>query len=267
MHLKRWLTAIVALPLLYFLIGPGPRWLFYSVIFIFSMGGLAEFYRMAAPDLPQPVRFANHLLSLVLFAALYFRQVLLVPLVLLLWSLVTLTFFLFVRPGPDARGTGEMGKGVLGPLYVTVPLSLFLLIDMQPGGKTWIFFLLCVIFAGDSGAFYAGKLFGSRKLYEAVSPAKTWEGALGGLFCSIVVAYGFHRLIPMRCPVGHALVLGGLLCIAGQVGDLAESMLKRNHGIKDSSGMLPGHGGILDRIDGVLFAIPLLYGYLLYTMA
>jgi len=119
-----------------------------------------------------------------------------------------------------------------------------------------------VIFASDTGAFYFGRLFGAHKLYEAISPGKTWEGAVGGLFSSVIAAALFLRLVRLQPLNLEVLILAFVLSVSGQVGDLTESMLKRNHGVKDSGHLLPGHGGILDRIDGLLFAIPILYVYL-----
>ncbi len=260
MHLKRWLTAIIAIPILIFLVGPGPRWLFYSVICAASLVGLMEYYAVAAARLPQFVRWVNCLLSFFLFAAIYVRQIMLVPVIILLWALIPMTSFMFARS--QGKSAEDLGNAVFGPIYVALPLALLVLIDLRPTGQIWIFFLLTVIFASDTGAFYFGKLFGRHKLYEAVSPHKTWEGAIGGLITSIMGASLFLRLIG-PCPLDlNMAILVILLSTAGQIGDLCESMLKRRHGVKDSGHILPGHGGILDRIDGLLFAIPVLYVYL-----
>jgi phosphatidate cytidylyltransferase len=139
---------------------------------------------------------------------------------------------------------------------------MLMIMDRYPQGNMWIFFLLSVIFAGDTGAFYSGKLFGKHKLYERISPKKTWEGAVGGLLCSIIAAFWFLRILRIHQFDLAALALVIVLSVTGQIGDFAESMLKRSSGVKDSSQLLPGHGGILDRIDGLLFAVPVLYMYL-----
>jgi phosphatidate cytidylyltransferase len=128
-------------------------------------------------------------------------------------------------------------------------------------------FLLVVIFASDTGAFYFGRFFGRHKLHERISPGKTWEGAIGGLLSSIFVSFAFFKAIPFNRVDLKIVLLAASLCVAGQVGDLAESMLKRNHGVKDSGRILPGHGGILDRIDGLLFSTPLLYIYLSFSVS
>jgi len=266
MHLKRWLTAIIAIPILIFLVGPGPRWLFYSVLCAASLVGIMEFYGITASRLPRFVRWTNFFLTFLLFAALYMRQILLMPVIILLWALIPMTSFMLTHSSRRRGSTEDLGKAVLGPIYVTLPLALLVLIDLRPGGRTWIFFLLAVIFASDTCAFYFGKFFGKHKLYEAVSPKKTWEGAIGGHIGSLIAAAIFLRLIAVH-PLNPGIVILVIsLCAAGQIGDLSQSMLKRNHGLKDSGHILPGHGGILDRIDGLLFAIPILFVYLSFHM-
>jgi phosphatidate cytidylyltransferase len=177
---------------------------------------------------------------------------------------IPLVFYLFSHPTPDQQWTNDIGKTVLGPIYIGLPLSMIVCIDLYPkgDGKMWLFFLLVVIFASDTGAYYAGRYFGRHKLYEAISPNKTWEGAIGGLLLSLILSTLFLRIFPFHSLGLETIFLIIALSISGQIGDLVESMLKRNHGAKDSGAILPGHGGILDRIDGLLFAIPVLYLYL-----
>jgi phosphatidate cytidylyltransferase len=137
---------------------------------------------------------------------------------------------------------------------------------MLPNGSYWIFFLLIVTFANDTGAFYFGKSMGRHKLYEAVSPNKTWEGAIGGLLSSLIIAFIFLRIFQLHKLSIYIFILVLIMSIASQLGDLCESMIKRIQGIKDSGNLLPGHGGMLDRIDGLLFSIPVLYFYLNYAI-
>ena len=266
MHLKRWLTAIVAIPILIYILGFGPRWLFCVLLLMASLVGLFEFYALTAANLPRFVRTAGYVFTILLFAVSYTRQVLIVPAIIALWAFVPIAFFMLTHPSPNQQWTADMSKSVLGAVYIVLPLSLLWMIDLQPNGKLWVFFLLVVSFANDTGAFYFGRLFGKHKLYEAISPGKTWEGAVGGLLCSVIAALWFLqilRLHPMSISIVALIVL---LSIAAQIGDLAESMLKRNHGVKDSGRILPGHGGLLDRIDGLLFCIPVLYLFLNWSM-
>lgn len=266
MHAKRWLTGIIAIPALIYIIGPGPRWLFFGLLSVVSVVGLIEFYGMTASELPKFVRRSCYLLTLLLFAAFYMRQVLLAPFIIALWAFVPMTIFLVTHPSPNQQLTSDISKAVLGPIYVGLPLAMLLMIHLRPNGKIWIFFLISVIFANDTGAFYFGKFLGRHKLYGAISPNKTWEGAIGGLLSSIIVALLFLRILRFHELNLTIMILVLALSITGQIGDLVESMLKRNHGIKDSGKILPGHGGILDRIDALLFSIPILYIFLTWAL-
>lgn len=264
MHIKRWLTGIIAIPFLLIIIGIETRWPFYILLLFASITGLMEFYGITAVNIPRFVRWSGYALTSLLLVVLSMRQMLLAPVIIVLLGFVPMTFFVFMHHKPNKELSTYIGKAVLGPIYVGLPLAMLVLIDIRTNGKFWIFLLLTVIFANDTGAFYFGKFFGKHKLHETVSPNKTWEGAIGGLLCSVIAATWFLHLVrlrPMDIPV---LVLVLALSIAGQIGDLSESMLKRNHGVKDSGKILPGHGGMLDRIDGLLFSIPMLYLFLIW---
>jgi phosphatidate cytidylyltransferase len=265
MHLKRWLTGLIALPLLIYIIGFGPKWLFFGLLYAASVAALDEYYRMTARGLPRLVPWTGYLLIFFCVLSIYFNRISLVFPLMALIAFVPMTIWLFTHPSPREEWTSEIGKAVLGPVYIAVPILMLAMIDGIPGGRLWIFFLLIVVFAGDTGAFYFGRHFGRRKLYEAISPKKTWEGAIGGLGSSVLFGLLF-LLIFSHHPLNlNVFILILLLSGAGQVGDLAESMLKRNSGIKDSGRILPGHGGMLDRIDGLLFSIPFFFGYLYFV--
>ena len=179
--------------------------------------------------------------------------------------MIPLAFYLFSPPALRNRGAEDLGKVALAFLYVSLPLALLLLIDRHPRGNLWILFLLAVIFLGDTGAFYFGRFFGKRKLYASVSPGKTWAGAFGGLLFSVLSGLFFSQLFRLgEFPLKTGL-LAGCLGVCGQIGDLVESMIKRSAGVKDSGRILPGHGGMLDRVDALLFAIPVLYVYLTWS--
>ena len=267
MHLKRWLTGIILAPVLIFLIIYPYRLPFYVFIYITSLAALIEFYTITDNGLPKSARWSIYLVTLSLFVAVYTRQILLTPFIFALWAFVPMAICMFTRSTPSPQWTSEIGKAVLGPIYVGIPLSMLLHIDrFYPEGARWVLFLLTVIFGSDTGAFYFGRFFGKHKLHESISPGKTWEGAIGGLLSSVIVAFVFLKVIPLHRLDGDMLLLPASLSVAGQIGDLAESMLKRNHGVKDSGRILPGHGGILDRIDGLLFSIPILYIYLSFAI-
>ncbi|MGE5842594.1 MAG: phosphatidate cytidylyltransferase [Deltaproteobacteria bacterium] len=261
-HLKRWLTALIAIPILIYLIGFGPRWLFYLLLFVASCICLHEFFRLTASKLPRiprslafvfcflfPAIFSQGLVHLA-FAALCFAVMLL------------LCFYLF--SGPDCRKEVIEGAGTvaLGFPYAVLPLSLLVLMDRTPRGNLWIFFLLTIIFLGDTAALYCGRLLGKHKFYLAVSPGKTWEGAVGGFVASVLGGVIFARIFELHDDLRVVALVSAVIACAGQIGDLAESMIKRNYGVKDSGRILPGHGGLLDRVDSLLFAIPVCYAFL-----
>jgi len=266
MHMKRWLTGIISAPFLIYMIGPGPWWLFYSFLFVAAIVGLVEFYKMAPSSLPKIVRWFSYLITFLLFLIFSIKQVWLAPVIIVLWAIVPMTFYMLTHPLPDEQWIADIGRAVLGPIYICLPLAMLILIDMCPQGHIWIFFLLIVIFANDTGAFYSGRLLGKHKLYEAVSPNKTWEGAVGGLVGSLIAALIFLYFFKINELKPSILILVLLLSAMAQIGDLAESMLKRIYGIKDSGKILPGHGGLLDRIDAILFSIPVLYVYITWTI-
>ena len=265
-HLNRWLTAFVAVPILIYIIGFGPRWVFHILLFLAAVTGQFEFYRITCPDLPRLFQVTGILLTLWMFLSLSLGGAFILPAIILFWLMVPMALFMFTYGKTGARAMELLAGTVIAPLYVSLPLALLIMVDRFPRGNLWIFFLLAVIFLGDTGAFYFGKLFGKHKLYPAVSPGKTWEGAIGALITSMMAALVYFLFIDLYT-WGPAIVgLTALLSIAGQIGDLAESVIKRTHGVKDSGGILPGHGGILDRIDGLLFSIPILYIYLTWNI-
>jgi phosphatidate cytidylyltransferase len=147
--------------------------------------------------------------------------------------------------------------------YVALLFSyMVMLADLRPDGRQGLLLLFLVVWLGDTGAYFAGRALGRHKLYPAVSPKKTVEGAVGGLAGSVAGAFIARLwLLPAMTPA-ECVVLGAAGAFLEQVGDLCESLLKRSAGVKDSGSVLPGHGGMLDRVDGVLFAAPLIYGYL-----
>jgi phosphatidate cytidylyltransferase len=133
-------------------------------------------------------------------------------------------------------------------------------------GVQWIFLLLIIVMSGDTAAYYAGRTLGKRKLYPKVSPNKTIEGSLGGLVGSLAGVFIARVTFFPQLSVADSIVLPLLLGMLGQLGDLFESMLKRSFGVKDSGTIVPGHGGILDRLDSILFAAPAAFLYVHYVL-
>lgn len=177
-------------------------------------------------------------------------------------SIVALSTMIFVtlRPEPVATSADRTGRHLLGILWVGLLAFLPLLREL-PTGLAWVFGVLVISWCGDTGGYFAGRFFGKHKLYPLISPKKTWEGVAGGVLLATLGLYVLREVALPALTVVDVLVLGPTLCLAGVVGDLSESMLKRALGVKDSGWIMPGHGGLLDRIDSVLFVAPLLYGY------
>ncbi len=155
----------------------------------------------------------------------------------------------------DSAGT------MMGTLYVGL-LNYFFLVRSLPDGWIWLIFTLAGTWACDTTAYFVGKAFGRRRLAPELSPKKTLEGAIGGIMGSVLAGYLFALIYPFL-PLSKMLLLGLLVGAAAEVGDLLESAFKRQAGVKDSSKLIPGHGGILDRIDSALFSAPLVYYYVL----
>lgn len=176
------------------------------------------------------------------------------------WIVATLVF-VTLRPGDDlSRSADRAARYALGVAWIGLLPMLALLRNLDDG-LAWCFVVLGIAWLGDTGAYFAGRSFGKRPLYARISPKKTVEGAIGGVITSVVGVFviawiGLPALGPVDC-----VLLGLIGCIAGILGDLSESMLKRAFGVKDAGSIMPGHGGLLDRIDSVLFVGAFVYGY------
>lgn len=262
-HLKRIITALIATPLLIAIIWYGPRSVFLLVILVTVAVSLLEYYALARrTDLSLPVYFGILLGSLIVFSSYSFSFSYTLAVFFLVTAL-SLAYYLFTYE-PNPRVIYSMGVFITGLVYVAFFLSHLVLIRHLAMGRIWILFLLAVVFAGDAGAYCVGALLGRHKLYPRVSPGKTIEGAIGGLAASIGAAHlmsiYFFPWITVRQVIFLALSLG----ITAQIGDLVESMFKRSAQVKDSGKLFPGHGGMLDRMDGVILAAPVLFYELVF---
>jgi phosphatidate cytidylyltransferase len=155
---------------------------------------------------------------------------------------------------------------LLGVFYVGWLLSYVVLLRLLIDGPHYVFYIFGVVWLGDAAALVVGRLFGHHKLAPTLSPGKTIEGSIGGLMGSLCGAILGGRWLLGHLTLTHCLAIGGLLAVLGQLGDLSESLLKRSTGVKDSGLLIPGHGGILDKVDGILFGAPALYYYILYVI-
>lgn len=265
---KRLATAGVLVPavLAAIFLDPTP-WSVVVLATLVSLFGYDEYLRMALPvteaDPAWRLRIVGGLFSaaIAILPSIYAFGLVVPPLVT--FGAIALGLVVLTRSHAIARAGWHFGVAISGLVYVPVLFSVLPLLKGSGQGD-WLTVTLCMAFFSDTVAYLAGRAFGRHKLYPAVSPAKTWEGAAGGLLgsCLASVGLGSLWLIP-ELPLGHAVVLGIVSSICGQAGDLVESMLKRSFGVKDSGKLLPGHGGVLDRVDGLLFVAPVAYYYVM----
>lgn len=262
MHLKRWLTSLVALPLLVLLIFKGGLVLFSIFMAFVMLLAVREYNRIVSGPTDsghsRMLSGISFLSGVALIGAAHAGRTEVFPLVLS-FTLIAFGFLSLQIFRQDPEIPNKIAIHAMGCLYIPLAFAYAVLIRQATSGPIWIFFIACVIFAGDTGAYYAGTYLGKHKLCPSVSPGKTIEGALGGFAANIGVGWVYQFLfLPELSTVGclvFCLAIGG----AGQIGDLFESVLKRAAGVKDSGDLLPGHGGVLDRIDAVLFALPVAY--------
>ncbi|UCH19418.1 MAG: phosphatidate cytidylyltransferase [Deltaproteobacteria bacterium] len=260
MHLKRWITGLVALPFLVFIIYKGGV-IFATVVSIVSLLSLWEYFRIVLGTeekmligIPLLAFITGPLIIWTVYVKAFDLTLGLLAMNLIVSGLVSVTQF---KSSPRVIET--IKSQVQGIVYVPLFLSFLVLIRNGTEGMLWIALLLCLIFAGDISAYYFGSYLGRRKLAPAVSPGKTIEGAIGGLAANLAVGSLFKALFLPGMPWVAGIIFFLIVGIMGQAGDLFESALKRASNIKDSGGLLPGHGGFLDRIDALLFAAPVVY--------
>jgi phosphatidate cytidylyltransferase len=266
MHLKRWITGLIALPFLIFLVYKGGV-LFTILINVAGLVALWEYYRIVFNTEARPISriilFWGYGISCALIwsAFLVGPDLTLSVIGLNLLAVALISLFQFKT---DHTVLEVIIRQLQGLIYIPVLLSFLILIREGSSGMIWIFLLLAVIFAGDTSAYYVGSYLGRHKLSPAVSPGKTIEGSIGGLAANLVVGAIGKYFFLSGTPWGLCFLFFVVVGFAGQVGDLFESELKRSSGIKDSGAILPGHGGILDRIDALLFASPVAYIFIRY---
>ena len=270
MHLKRWITALVLVPFLVLLIGFGGTLWLAVVINVICIAALWEYFLIVFNNDRSMASMCFLLLAFftgtgVIWSA-FFNSVNAALDIIALNAMLSAMISLFIFKSAPLV-CEKVFKQVAGVCYVPLFLSYLLLMRNGGNGKVWIFLLLIVVFIGDTGAYYVGSYLGRHKLCPAVSPNKTVEGALGGLFASLGVGALYKSVWLSQLPWWPSLLFFLSIGISGQMGDLFESQLKRVAHIKDSGAMLPGHGGILDRIDALLFAAPVAYIFKAYVFS
>lgn len=239
----------------------------YFLIFAGILGtSQMEFYKLSGLDGMLPLKTFGTILGLLIFAVTFMieKERLSHEYLFLLFPLLSLTFFIKLYKKTDKKPFTGVAYTYLGIFYVAVPISLLNLavfsVDAVYHYEILIGCLL-ILWASDSGAYFAGTRFGKTKLFERVSPKKSWEGFLGGAFAAILVAFVLSQYFVVL-EDWKWLVIAGIIIIAGTYGDLIESLFKRSIAIKDSGSVLPGHGGFMDRFDGLLLSAPFITAFL-----
>lgn len=221
---------------------------------------LDEYVRMAFPDDRPFALGLVSVLSAILYGSVLYvgdRYGVLAGIAVTLGAMIATV----LRPGPIDRSADRFGRTLMGVAWVGGCFVFMPLLRRLDSGLAWVFMLLTIAWLSDTGGYFAGRFFGKHKLYEAISPKKTVEGYVGGVLLATVGAGVVRQIGLPDLSVVDVVALGVGMSSLGVLGDLAESMLKRSFGVKDSGTILPGHGGLLDRVDAVLFVAPALYGY------
>jgi phosphatidate cytidylyltransferase len=255
--MKRILTALALIPIVVWLVLAADWWIFFAVLAAVACicwheyDAIAGSYGFGKPGI------IGYGAGLALLA--WNRELHWLPAVA--FTLIVLVVVL--RDENLAHSLPRAALLVLGVIYVFGAWKCAIPLRESYGNRHWLMYGLLLNWVGDSGAYFIGRPFGKHKLAPVVSPKKSWEGSIAGVITSVLIA-GFYLVyfIP-SVPLWHAAVLTAVANIAGQLGDLAESAMKRGADVKDSGTILPGHGGFLDRVDSTLFALPVIYGYLL----
>ncbi len=236
---------------------------YYTFLLLFSvitLLGLWEFYTLAEKTHHHPQKFIGLLLSALLIASIQlffntsYKHWSTVPVVLF----IAIIFSLFIFELYRKRGNpfGNIAYTILGVLYIALPIAL-----LSTFSPLKVLGILFILWTSDTGAYFSGMAFGKHKLFERISPKKTWEGAIGGGILGLGMAYllsTYNKELNLTDWMGTALII----LVAGNLGDLTESLFKRSIDIKDSGTILPGHGGILDRFDSLILATPFIFTYL-----
>lgn len=224
---------------------------------VFSVFGMFEFYRIANKGVTLPICYKMAMIcGLLLYFALMHSNSPVCEIGFLVYGISLMALFVTVLLRKDDDPVGHLGIAILGNFYVALPFGLLTIIASYP--IYWTFALFILIWVFDTGAYLTGKALGRHKMFERISPKKTWEGEIGGIILALAAACVFGILIK-GTQFWQWLIYAFAIAVAGTFGDLIESMFKREAGVKDSGKLLPGHGGVLDRFDSSLFAIPIAY--------
>jgi phosphatidate cytidylyltransferase len=259
--MKRIITGIVLVAAVVGLVLWGHPYLLAGIAAAVAELGLWEFFRLAEKSGGKVARAPGYFFA----ASIVLSGIARSPSVCILGALVLCLMLVAssaMFSGRELSGfLREVSSALFGVVYVAAPLSLLVWVCLRPGGRALALFALVLVWTGDTMAFFVGSNWGKHKLAPRISPGKTWEGTIASFGSAIGVGLLYVRFFSSGIGYGEAALLSATVNVAAQAGDLAESALKRGAGVKDSSNLVPGHGGVLDRIDALLFAAPVLWYY------
>lgn len=241
------------------------EWTYFAIFFIVCLFSLLEFYKLAGLDGLVPQKTFGTICGVFVYGLSFFMEQYQLPskYYIVIFPLVSFVYMIKLYKKFERKPFTNIAFTFLGIFYVAVPFSLLNIAVFENGIYNYqiIFGCLFILWASDTGAYFAGTFLGKRKLFERISPKKSWEGFIGGALLALVFAYGLAQFFE-TLSLAQWMIVGVIIIIGGTFGDLVESLLKRSIEIKDSSNSIPGHGGFLDRFDGLLISAPFIVAYL-----
>lgn len=268
---QRIITAAVGVPVIIFAVWFGIPW-FAILLAAVALTGTFEFYQIVgSSENGHPFTYLGLLWALALILSplsLHYKDFNTLPIIMTLAVVISLIWILCRSPRDEAFH--NWAWTIAGVLYVGWMLSYWVDLRLLEDGKNWVYLALFITFASDTGAFFVGRKWGKHKMASAISPGKTWEGAVGGLLSAIIGAIAVCNILNLISPFPfrywQAILLGVIVSLFAQLGDLVESLFKRNMKVKESGKLLPGHGGILDRFDSLIFTGVVVYYYVTWVV-
>jgi phosphatidate cytidylyltransferase len=260
MLLKRIITAVILIPIFIVVTWFGNPWFAILIAIVALLAGW-EFYRIAHAISTRPATYFGMFIILLLTLCVFCPVANLKIIIIVIATIVSSIWILF-KKNKDKAYLGLVWT-LAGILYIGLLISYWADLMVVEYGKWWVFWAILSVAACDIAAYFVGRQWGKEKLAPDISPNKTWIGSIGGAIASIAVSVLLGILFSLPVPIWELIIMGLVISIVAQCGDLVESFLKRTAGVKDSGNLLPGHGGILDRIDSYILLGPVVYYYVI----
>lgn len=261
---QRLITALLGATTIIFCIAFS-EWTYFIIFLVICFFSLIEFYKLSGLDGMIPLKTFGTICGIAIYALSFFieRGDLPSRFYFLIFPLISGVYFIKLYKKTETKPFRNIAFTFLGIFYVVIPIALLHIASYEKGTYNFEILLGCllILWASDTGAYFAGIRFGKRKLFERISPKKSWEGFIGGALWALVMAFGISHYF-MTLSILQWMVICVLIIVGGTYGDLVESLFKRSIEIKDSGSSLPGHGGFLDRFDGLLITAPFIVAYI-----